>query len=156
MLRAAATLPIFPSKFEPCGLVQGELNRFGKRVIATETGGFKDTLKTEGPDANGYLFKRCANWFTKEQDEEVIKTLTIAIKDAQLMMQALYESNEDEKRPFVEQMRTISRNALNSKWEQTPDNSPHTILRLQLAYAKAVERREKRAFVPTPLSPFKL
>lgn len=156
VFRGAASKNIFPSLFEPCGLVQGESNRFGKEVIATATGGFKDTLITEGPDANGRLFKRCDNWFSPEQDEEIKKTLIPAINDAKMMMHALHHGTDDEKRPYVEKMRRISRNALNSTWEKTPDGTPSAITRLKHAYAKAFERREIRGLIPTNLKTLKV
>jgi glycogen synthase len=144
LLRAACSRPIFPSIYEPCGLVQGELNRFGKKVIATRTGGFVDTLKTEGPDANGYLFKRCANWFSKEQDNEIIATLKVAIADAQAMQHALYHGDANAQKPHIDAMRSIMRNAINSTWEQTPDGSLSAIRRLELAMAKAFQLRKQR------------
>ncbi len=147
LLRAATSMPIFPSKYEPCGLVQGEFNRFGKKVIATRTGGFIDTLKTEGPDANAYLFKRCSDWESAEQDREIIETLKVALADAQAMQQALYHGDASAQKPYIDSMRAIMRNALRSTWEQTPDGSLSPILRLYLVMAKAFKRRTERSHI---------
>lgn len=144
LLRAATSLPIFPSIYEPCGLVQGEFNRFGKKVIATRTGGFADTLRTEGPDANGYLFKRCNVWYSAEQDKEIVDTLKKALAEAREMQQALYYGDPSSQKPYIDSMRTIMRNALNSSWEKTPDGSLSPIRRLDLAMAKAFELRKRR------------
>jgi glycogen synthase len=144
LLRAATSVGIMPSSREPCGLYQGECNRFGKKVVATRTGGFLDTLKTEGPDANAYLFKRCPNWFSTEQDRELLSTLRISLDDANAMQQALYHGDADAQRPYLDSMRTIMRNALHSTWETTHDGSLSPIGRTQLAMAKAFERRKHR------------
>jgi starch synthase len=152
LLRAAASRPIFPSKYEPCGLVQGEFNRFGKRVIATKTGGFADTLKTEGPNANGYLFKRCSNWYSKEQDREVIETLKVALADARAMQHALYYGDPHAQKRYIDPMRSIMRNALNSTWERTPDGSLSATRRLDLARAKAFQNRTRRNQAYTDLN----
>lgn len=147
LLRAACNVAIFPSEFEPCGLVQGEMNRFGKKVVATATGGFVDTLQTEGPDANAYLFRRCSEWHSFEQDEEIKHTIRAALNDAKKMQQALYYGTEEEKRPFIEQMRTIMRNALNSTWEKTPDETPSAITKYEFVYAEAFRRRQLRGLI---------
>lgn len=156
LLRAATSLPVFPSKYEPCGLVQGEFNRFGKKVIATRTGGFADTLKTEGPDANGYLFKRCTNWSSPEQDGEITETLKIALIQAKKMQQALYQNNPDVQQPFINSMRTIMRNALNSTWEKAPAGLLSPIRHLEFAMAKAFENKEKRGTLRADLNTIKI
>ena len=57
---------IMPSYWEPCGLVQMEAMAYGTPVIATETGGLKDTIISLHPNpyehpnfdkATGVLFK---------------------------------------------------------------------------------------------------
>ena len=144
LLRAATSVAICPSIYEPCGLVHGEFNRFGKKVIASRTGGFADTLKTEGPDANGYLFKRCDNWWSAEQEEEIGKIVKIAVDEANLMQCAFYYGAAHDQQPYVDSMRTIMRNALNSTWEKTPDGSLSPIRRIELAMAKAFQHRKSR------------
>jgi glycogen synthase len=156
LLRAATSIPIFPSIYEPCGLVQGEFNRFGKRVVATRTGGFVDTLKTEGPDANGYLFKRCEDWDSEEQKQAIIETLKVALADAIRMQQALYHGDATAQKPYIDQMRTIMRNALNSTWEKNPDGSLSAIRRLELAIAKAFQMRSKRGHMLLDLQTVKV
>ena len=44
LLRAGCTLCVFPSQYEPFGLVIPESKFHGKVIVATETGGFKDML----------------------------------------------------------------------------------------------------------------
>jgi starch synthase len=156
LLRAAATMGIFPSKIEPCGLVQGEFNSFGKKAIATRTGGFADTLTTEGPNANGYLFKRCDEWYSQEQEKEIIATLQTALTEAKAIQHALYHGDAQAKQPYVDSMRTIMRNAHNSTWEKTPDGSLSAIRRLDLAMAKAFANRKTRGQIPANLKTLKI
>ncbi len=156
LLRSAATMGIFPSKYEPCGLVQGEFNCFGKKAIATRTGGFADTLTTEGPNANGYLFKRCDDWYSQEQEKEIIATLQAALTEAKAIQHALYHGDAQAKQPYVESMRTIMRNAHNSTWEKTPDGSLSAIRRVDLAMAKAFANRKTRGQISTNLNALKI
>lgn len=165
MLRAACTLPIFPSRYEPCGLVQGEFNRFGKTVIATRTGGFPDTLKTEGHHANGYLFDRKDKWnadeqdllkATAEQDDAIRKTLGVALEDAKRKQIDLYHGNLEDYAPHMQQTRTIMRDAHNSTWEKTPDGSLSAIRKLELVYAKAFQQRRHRGRINADLKTVKV
>ena len=58
-LLAAADLLIMPSRFEPCGVVQLEAQRYGAVPVARRTGGLTDTLLDEGKHpgcGNGFLF----------------------------------------------------------------------------------------------------
>ncbi len=157
ILRAACSLPVFPSRYEPCGLVQGEFNRYGKKVVATMTGGFVDTLKTEGPDASGYLFNRMPDWFSQEQDDEIRKTLALALEEAKERQRALYHGDLSEITPHMEHMRAVMKNALASTWETTPDGSSSAIRRLELVYSKAFQRRrEKRGITNANLQTVKV
>lgn len=136
--------PVFPSAYEPCGLVQGELNCYGRIPFATGAGGFVDTLQTEGPNANGYLFKRCNDWNSSEQDDEIKATLAKAIRDAIAVQEALYHGSIDDVAPHMERAKLIMKNALNSTWEKTPDGSLSPIVKRQLIDAKGFQRRKLR------------
>ncbi len=152
LLRAASILGNFYSAYEPCGLVQGEFNRYGKKVIATRTGGFPDTLMTEGPGANSFLVDRMENWESEEQNNAIRQTLRIAFHEAHQLQNALYHGTPEEIAPFMQQMRTIMTNALNSTWEKTPDGSLSAIRRMELVYAEAFRQRENRGIIPTHLT----
>ncbi len=144
LLRAASTIAAFPSKYEPCGLVQGEFNRLGKKALATRTGGFADTLTAEGPNANGYLFRRHDDWHSAEQDREIVDTLRIALDYAKAQQHALYHGDDAAKKPYLDSMRTIMRNALSSTWETTPDGSLSAARKIELAMAKTFVNMKRR------------
>lgn len=144
MLRAATSVPVFPSKYEPCGLVQGELNRFGKKVVATRTGGFADTLHEIGDAANGYLFQRFEDWDSQDQNTAIVVTLARALNYAKEMQRAFHTGTAAQQKPFVDSMKLIMRNALNSTWEKTPDGSLSPIRRIEFAMAKAFQIRKRR------------
>ncbi|APR77699.1 Glycogen synthase, ADP-glucose transglucosylase [Minicystis rosea] len=58
-LLAAADLVVMPSRFEPCGVVQLEAQRYGALPIARRTGGLADTIADASPDlatGTGFLF----------------------------------------------------------------------------------------------------
>ncbi len=55
----------FPSKFEPCGIVQLEAMRYGAIPIVRATGGLKDTVENFNPRENtgtGFVFTDYAPW----------------------------------------------------------------------------------------------
>jgi glycosyltransferase involved in cell wall biosynthesis len=138
LARAGCTLCTFPSKYEPCGLVQGEANRYGITVVATKTGGFPDTL-TEG--FNGFLFTRMPDWDSREQNEQISMTLGKALDDAKQRQHILYYGTPEEQKALMDKKATIMRNAINSTWEQTPDHSLSASRQLELVYAKAIKNR---------------
>jgi hypothetical protein len=145
LLRAAASLGIFPSIYEPCGLVQGEFHRFGKKVIATATGGFADTVNEE----NGYLFERYKNWYAPEQDAKILTTLQKALDYAEAMQLMLYSDSKEAQESHIGAMRKIMDKALNSTWDRTPRNPdgsslPPPIRLYEFAMAKAFANREER------------
>jgi glycogen synthase len=149
LLRYGCTLAAFPSKYEPCGLVQGELLKGGKKIIATKTGGFIDTLKTEGPDANAYLFDRDAHWGFRnypsaKQDEAIRVTVRKALEEAHQQQQAFYHGTPEEVEKYTRAISKRMEDANDSTWTTTPDGSLSPARQYQLAYAEAFERRKVR------------
>ena len=141
LFRAAVTMGVFPSRYEPCGLVQGEFNLFGKKAIATRTGGFADTLD----ESNGYLFQRCDNWESEGQNAQIKITLTQALNDAKAMQQALYHGSQEEVARYMEQTKAIMKRAKASTWDSSPDGSLSPVQKLELVYAKALQQRSLRS-----------
>lgn len=81
LCRAIATFGFFPSKYEPCGLVQFETWLFGSLVIASGVGGFADTVVSDIEDDafNGFTFKRHDDWNSQEQDVAIRETIVHAL-----------------------------------------------------------------------------
>lgn len=144
MLLRSIAFPVFPSRYEPCGLVQGEFNCYGRIPLATATGGFVDTLQTEGPNRNGYLFKRLDNWDSQEQDEEIKTTLRQALGESFAIQNALYSGDMEAARPHMERAKQIMKNALNSTWEKTPDGSLSAVRKRCLIDAKGFQNLKLR------------
>jgi glycogen synthase len=151
LLRSAVDIGIFPSIFEPCGLVQGEMHRMGVETAATATGGFVDTIFTSGPNQNGYLFAKFPDWESEEQDNAIRATVKEATEKAQARLHALYQGNAAARQESVEQKRTIMQNAANSTWEKTFDGSLSPIEKLTRAYGKSMRFRNKRGIIFTDL-----
>lgn len=148
LLRAASDFGIFPSLFEPCGLVQGEMHRMGIETIATATGGFVDTIFTDGPHRNGLLFERKREWYSQEQDEIIEQTVSIAALQAKEKLEVLYGSDEQAANASVQQKRMIMRNAALSTWTSTFDGTPSPIEWIKRAYAKALYHVANRGIIP--------
>lgn len=144
LLRAAVDIGFFPSSYEPCGLVQGEMHRMGVFSAATKTGGFADTIYTEGNKKNGYLFERCVDWNSEEQDEAIKMTVREAAKESQENVTNLYSKEYNKEHLGVHQKREIMRRAARLSWTDTPDGMIAPIDYYKLAYAKAFTNREKR------------
>lgn len=79
LVRAASDFVLVPSEFEPCGLVQFEGWLFGALTIGTKTGGIADTVQTEGPHFNGFLFDRKQSWHSEEQKSAVGESVASAL-----------------------------------------------------------------------------
>jgi starch synthase len=156
LLRAAVDVGIFPSIFEPCGLVQGEMHRMGIETAATGTGGFMDTIFTSGPNQNGYLFPRFPNWESKEQDNAIRTTVQMATLRNQEKLDALYHDDRERLAPFIAQKCTIMRNAAKSSWTSTFDGSLTPIERIKLSYAKAEKNKKKRGTIHLDVHGLKL
>ena len=62
---SGSDLMVFPSRWEPCGLVQIEGMRYGALSVAREIGGLADTVKNFDPEKNegwGFTFKDFDKW----------------------------------------------------------------------------------------------
>lgn len=147
LCRGASRAGIGPSFFEPCGLIQGEFFCFGKKFIATKTGGFADTVN----QTNGYLFERAPNcdhlegWLnSREQTEKAVGAAEEALTWAKKMQHALHHGTDEEISPYMAEMKEIMRSGLASTWETTPDGSLSPIRLLELAYAKAFQGKSRR------------
>ena len=147
LLRAATDVGTFPSMFEPCGLVQGEMHQMGIETLATATGGFIDTIFTEGPNRNGYLFPRLYIWESEEQSGIIRETVRKAVRKVHHQLDALYNNDLTQLMPYLTQKRVIMRNAARSTWNSTFDGSLSPIDRYQLVYAKAFENRQARGII---------
>jgi 1,4-alpha-glucan branching enzyme len=147
LLRAAVDVGVFPSIFEPCGLVQGEMHRMGIETLATGTGGFADTIYTSGENRNGYLFARLPVWESEEQDRAILKSVHDALQRNQDKLDALYDNDSERLTPYIEQKRTIMRNAAKSTWTSSFDDSLSPANRYQLVYAKAFENQKQRGLI---------
>ena len=152
LMRLMPDLAIFPSEFEPCGLVQGEMHGDGIPVIATDTGGFRNTIATEGPRFNGYLFKRCQKWNSPEQVAEIRKTVREALQKEAPYFARSRSNDLATQMPYLERRLGIMHRAQQETWESTSDPSDLSpIRRLELAYAKGFEKRKTRDVIPTDL-----
>ncbi len=153
ILRAGIDIGVFPSIFEPCGLIQGEMHKMGKLAVATKTGGFVNTIFTSGPNSNGYLFDRKSEWNSEEQREAIRSAISQAAEDAKSMLKTLYGDDETAMRPYIERMNKIMDNALKSSWSSTFDGSISPIDSLHAVYVKALENKHKRGTIFVDISP---
>jgi len=151
LLRAGIDVGIFPSSFEPCGLVQLELLAMGIPPAATATGGFVNTIFPSGPNKNGYLFARSPDWQSEQQNHDIRQTIKIAAQESQEKLNGLYSSNSESQEQSIAQKRVMMRNAANSTWESTFDGSMSPIERLKRAYALAIRAKQTRGLIPLDL-----
>lgn len=141
LLRAAADAGVFPSEFEPCGLVQGESFMMGTRVLTTDTGGFHDTVFTEGERRNGWRFTRAATWKSAEQNEEIKKVIPAAVQE---IKGSIYSDNLEEKMKFYEQTKAIMHNAELMDWtKKHPSDAMTPVEKLQAVYAFAKQKSRR-------------
>ena len=74
---SGADIVMFPSKFEPCGIVQMEAMRYGAVPIVRATGGLADTVENFDPKKNtgtGFVFQNYNKW---EFFAQVIRALEV-------------------------------------------------------------------------------
>lgn len=74
---AGADMVLFPSKFEPCGIVQMEAMRYGAVPIVRATGGLADTVDNFDPltqSGTGFVFKNFSKW---EFFAQVVRALEV-------------------------------------------------------------------------------
>lgn len=65
LIFSGSDIMLFPSKFEPCGIVQLEAMRYGAIPVARAVGGLADTIENFDPVKNtgtGFLFKDYDKW----------------------------------------------------------------------------------------------
>lgn len=128
LVRAMMTFGFYPSIYEPCGLVQFETWCAASLVIASKTGGFVDTVITEGEHFNGWLFKR---------DEHNIWATNGGILEAVVKASEKWESlKHNEKNELLTR---IMKEGRSMSWEASPNGTAPAIQYMQL-YAYADER----------------
>jgi len=74
---AGADIGLFPSKFEPCGLVQMEYQRYGAIPVVRATGGLADTVVNFDPKTDtgtGFVFNDFDKWAFFAQVVRAIET----------------------------------------------------------------------------------
>ncbi len=149
LLRAAMDVGVAISKFEPFGFIQREHNMGGSPTLATATGGLKDTIFSEGPHRNGYLYDRLPDWDSKEQDELIKREIHRAGEEAEAKLKALYKKDDDspELQKHIEFMKTMMNDAKQATWTSTFDGSLSPIEGIKLAYAKALQNRNNRGTI---------
>jgi len=77
LIMSGADIVLFPSKFEPCGIVQMEAMRYGAVPIVRATGGLADTVENFDPKKNtgtGFVFQNYNKW---EFFAQVIRALEV-------------------------------------------------------------------------------
>lgn len=65
LIFSGSDIMLFPSKFEPCGIVQMEAMRYGSIPVARAVGGLADTVENFDPRQNtgcGFVFKDFDKW----------------------------------------------------------------------------------------------
>lgn len=80
-LTAGADIMAMPSRFEPCGLVQGACQRYGTPVVAHAVGGLRSTIAPYNPDADtgtGWLFDTCDGHALRTSLHHALSTYTHA------------------------------------------------------------------------------
>ncbi len=128
LVRAMMTFGFYPSIYEPCGLVQFETWCAGSLVIASKTGGFVDTVITEGEHFNGWLFTRDEHnvWATKGG-------ILQAVVNANEKWDSLKHNEKNEL------LNRIMKEGRSMSWETSPNGIAPATQYMQL-YAYAEER----------------
>lgn len=161
LMRLACLFGVFPSLFEPCGIIQQEFHLQGKETVLSQVGGFNDTGTSEGPAANTYFFNRHSSELT------LSNALDKAIKNAKLLQNAMYHPTNDETlKHLIKHRQRIMQNALDSTWETTPktkwvknhdqwieveNTEISPIGKIYFVYAEAFRRKQSRGIIPCNL-----
>jgi len=77
LIVSGADIVLFPSKFEPCGIVQMEAMRYGSVPVVRATGGLADTVENFNPKTDagtGFVFKNFDKW---EFFAQVVRALEV-------------------------------------------------------------------------------
>ena len=155
LIRAAVDLGVFPSKYEPCGLVQGEAWMFGADVCATDTGGFRDTVITKGRDQNGCLVPSLfatGQWTQAAQLDLFREKIDKAVTDIKPAIAALSAEVDLSTTPtavqeYWERRGRIMKRAVESGWTTSPDDDklpPVDKARLLYRHARDWARKDDK------------
>ncbi len=81
LVRGAANVNFCPSEYEPCGLTHLEGFAYGQQTVATNLGGYADIINEDpsSPSFNGFLFPRCDEWKSEEQEKAVLERMRFAL-----------------------------------------------------------------------------
>ncbi len=147
LLRSATDIFLMPSKFEPCGLTQGEAKRYGTTLtVATHTGGLVDTeitpqtsRRADKKDVTAFLCPRVGNygeWHKPAQMRAFVQTIGDALQ--------YYRSHTELER--AERMKYVMDMSAKSSWTETPDGSraPADEYRLLYSAAQVLPRQTRR------------
>ncbi len=136
LIRAAADIFLMPSKYEPCGLTQGEAKCYGTLfTVGTKTGGLCDTEITpenaEDPSQiTAFLCPRKGHyhdWHKPAQMKAFVKTIDQAMKH--------YKSLTDEER--AAQMRYVMGIAKSSSWTESHNGALSSAEQYNTLYSAA-------------------
>lgn len=125
----------------------------GTRVLATDTGGFHETIFTSGDRQNGWRFDRDDEWDSSRQNDAITAKVVEAIRDVktalypdQISGASRVEADEALQRriAFHTQTQRIMTDARRSTWTETPDGSPSPIDKMRGVYDLAIARQQER------------
>ena len=88
---------LMPSRYEPCGLMQMECQRYGTTPIVRETGGLADTVSEKCipnfPSPNGFVFQEMKPDSMIEAVERAVETFHNPNKRREMIQNALLQRN---------------------------------------------------------------
>jgi len=143
LLRAAADFFLMPSKYEPCGLTQGEAKCYGTLfTVGTKTGGLCDTEITpedtdEPSKITAFLCPRKGHykdWHKTAQMQAFVNTIDQAMNHYKML------SNEER----AAQMRYTMTIAKNSSWMKSHDGSLSPVDQYKVLYSAAEQMPRKK------------
>lgn len=94
-LMAGADFFLMPSKFEPCGLTQGESLALGTPVVASAVGGLVDTIN-RGDKFNGILTPKGEKLTVQNYYEAIKKSLNIFFNDKETYSKMIRDSIDED------------------------------------------------------------